>query len=1076
MSTVMKMKLPIIKTKFTPPIFRDTYVLRPKLMNKLSKGVDYPLTIVHAGAGYGKSASLSFFSKETPILSCWYSITKQEDEFLPFLIHLLHSIRSKLPEFGSSLLTFLDHNSQQSFEDSIDFICSELINELTLLEYDFLIILDDFHLLEKSKGIEKCFEIIIKFLPPQIHFVISSRTKLNWSLFTSLHVKGNILEIGREDLIFSRDEVEVLFLDYFEDDLPQKQLEMIHELTEGWIIAIKMFQQHLISNPEQSLSKINVDSVDDLFFYLAHEVFMDQSSEIKNFLLLTSTFDQFSSSICEDVLGIRNADKMIEKLLTKNLFLISIGEKQYRYHALFKDFLENQLKKDKVKYEKTHRAIANFYLNSKNYENAVDHYLIIEDYEVLAALLIEVGQSMLDKGKLEFLLNVLLQIPENIIERHYPLYLISAEIYRYQCKYESAIATYQKLENLSRKFQNPFVEGLSVEGQAKVYLDTIQPRVAQDLLRNSIRIYEDSKFDIPDDKKMELYSLMAENLVNLGNLEQAEEWIDRIKRINQEYENVELESRFHLRAGKLQEAEDLLLRNRSKVEPSLSKSHRETDLLLSLIYSFTGEGEKARKFADSGLEHGLNRKSPFVEACGWIRKGHALQMETAYNKQQIINTYETALRMMEELNISRGKAEPLMGLCLFYGKNYDYRFALFYGEKALMETERVEDHWLSSLIRLSIGIAAFLNEKVEDARMRFQDCLVSFRECNSQFGYMVTHFWMCLLRMQEGDENEVEKSLAALLPIVKSLNYQFFFMRKTLFGPNDLQVVLPLLLFAKNKKIESDFVVELLKSLGVKEDLSYHPGYTLTIKTFGDFEVWLGDQKLDEKAWKRDRAKELLQLLITYKNGLSRSDILSLIWGESGEESGGNEFKVALNALNNAIEPNRKARSKAYFITRINSRYLLNPHAAIHLDRDQFEKMIGAGLVESDQDLALETLKSALRLYTGDFLIERRDDRWSASERDRMRILFLRGAEKVAQLHLSKEEFDPTIRYCDEILAIDPCWEEAYRLLIYCYFRKNNRPYALRLYEKCCEILEKEMCVKPLESTTSMYQMVLDAK
>lgn len=363
MSTVMKMKLPIIKTKFIPPVFRDTYVLRPKLMSKLSKAVDYPLTIVHAGAGYGKSTSLSFFSKETPILSCWYSITKQEDEFFPFLIYLLYSIRSKVPQFGSSLLTHLEHNNQQALDDTIEFICTELINELALIENDFLIILDDFHLLEKSKQTEKCFEILLRFLPPQIHFVISSRTKLNWSLFTTLHVKGNILEVGKEEFIFSKDEVEVLFLEYFEDDLPPNQLEMIHELTEGWIIAIRMFQQHLISNPEQSLSKINVDSVDDLFCYLAHEVFTDQTSEIKNFLLLTSTFDQFSSSICEDVLEIRHADKMIDELLTKNLFLTGIGEKQYRYHVLFKDFLENQLKQDKEKYEKTHRAIANFYLS-----------------------------------------------------------------------------------------------------------------------------------------------------------------------------------------------------------------------------------------------------------------------------------------------------------------------------------------------------------------------------------------------------------------------------------------------------------------------------------------------------------------------------------------------------------------------------------------------------------------------------------------------------------------------------------------------------------------------------------------
>ena len=62
---------------------------------------------------------------------------------------------------------------------------------------------------------------------------------------------------------------------------------------------------------------------------------------------------------------------------------------------------------------------------------------------------------------------------------------------------------------------------------------------------------------------------------------------------------------------------------------------------------------------------------------------------------------------MDELNVSRGKAEPLMGLSILKARQGFIREAIQFGETGLRETEKVNDGWLSGLIRIGLAIVHF---------------------------------------------------------------------------------------------------------------------------------------------------------------------------------------------------------------------------------------------------------------------------------------------------------------------------------------------------------------------------------
>ena len=106
------MKLPIIQTKLRIPAVKDEFIRRAKLTRKMKKIPEHPLTIIHSGAGFGKSTALALFMRDEKISGCWYSISSMDDDILPFLSYIIHSIRGCVPDFGQEIAALYRNNGQ----------------------------------------------------------------------------------------------------------------------------------------------------------------------------------------------------------------------------------------------------------------------------------------------------------------------------------------------------------------------------------------------------------------------------------------------------------------------------------------------------------------------------------------------------------------------------------------------------------------------------------------------------------------------------------------------------------------------------------------------------------------------------------------------------------------------------------------------------------------------------------------------------------------------------------------------------------------------------------------------------
>lgn len=251
----------------------------------------------------------------------------------------------------------------------------------------------------------------------------------------------------------------------------------------------------------------------------------------------------------------------------------------------------------------------------------------------------------------------------------------------------------------------------------------------------------------------------------------------------------------------------------------------------------------------------------------------------------------------------------------------------------------------------------------------------------------------------------------------------------------------------------------------------------LRVQTLGGFRVWCNGEEIPVTAWGREKAIHLFQFFVTMRRQfVHKEQIIDRLWPDMDIDRGDRDFKVALNALNKALEPHREPREEARFTRRYGLAYGLD-FDHVWLDADVFEQLVAAGnqaIVRAPHhpDEAIDCYSLAVKLYNGDYLPERRYEDWTSAERERLQLLALNTMTALGQLLLDRAPLE-SLRLAQRVLAVDPVWEDAYRLQMRAFATQRNRPMALKSYENCVKVLDEEFGVEPLPETTKLYEQIL---
>lgn len=405
------MSMPILATKLYIPPQRPNLVCRPRLIGQLNENLLRKLTLISAPAGFGKTTLVSEWIASGTQPAAWLSLDEVDSDSVRFLTYLVAALRTLVlsgtegvgpqgPQIGEGVLAQL----QSPQPPPTDWALTALLNEIAANEDDFILVLDDYHVLDAPE-IDEALTFLLDHLPPQMHLVITTRVDPDLPL-ARYRARGQLTEVRAADLHFTAAEAAEFLNQGMGLTLSAEEITALETRTEGWIAGLQMaalaLQGISMHGHADTASFIRSFTGSHRFVldYLAEEVLQHQPDHVRNFLLQTSILDRLSAPLCDAVTGQDDGRRTLETLERGNLFVVPLdGQRQwYRYHHLFAEVLQAHAREvQPAQVSILHLRASEWYEQNDSPADAIYHALAANDF-ARAAGLVELAWRAMDRS------------------------------------------------------------------------------------------------------------------------------------------------------------------------------------------------------------------------------------------------------------------------------------------------------------------------------------------------------------------------------------------------------------------------------------------------------------------------------------------------------------------------------------------------------------------------------------------------------------------------------------------------------------------------------------------------------
>ncbi len=379
-----------------------------KLLCAMSKIPDYPLTIVEAPMGYGKTTAVRELLSRSEVNILWQRIYEHS---LSSFWNGFCTLFSKSDEAGSQSLL----NLQFPTDSAARRTALSLLVRMQLPDHT-VIVIDDYHLAECEET-NAFLEFLIRSEILDLPIVLGTR----YTAFPSLEefkLKGYLHYIEKTAFEFSPADI----CAYYKQcgiDLQSGESEKLYAYSEGWISALYLLMLHY----KEGGSLFTTASIYKLVEKAVYEPF---SEEIKEFLLTLCIFDSFNLDQAAYMWRKDNARQLLAEVIGKNAFIYyDAAAKTYQMHNIFTNVLKDILASENRQTGLYARA-AQWYLQTGEYLTAMDYFYRCGDFEnLLRALELDQGDSFFQENK-SVLIGYMEECPPEIRSRHHLALLVYA--------------------------------------------------------------------------------------------------------------------------------------------------------------------------------------------------------------------------------------------------------------------------------------------------------------------------------------------------------------------------------------------------------------------------------------------------------------------------------------------------------------------------------------------------------------------------------------------------------------------------------------------------------------------------
>ena len=1084
-----------LRTKLLPPRPAPELLSRPRLTDRLLSNLSYPLTLVTANAGSGKTTLVADFLQTHKRQFVWYQLDHTDTDPSVFLGYLGFGIQQLIPGFGEAMFSYLQEATgelAQHPERAVDVFLNEVLEQV---EQQLILVLDDYHHLGENTAVHAVLDRLLAYLPDVLHVIIISREMPPLAL-GRLRTHSPLSNIDRSDLLFTDQETQELFRKVFDLELTPEQLAEYRERTHGWITALQLVRQvahrSVLSSREgqaevPDLVEVLRQSERDIFDYFAEEVFSDEAENVQKLLLKVGLLDRIELDACTTLYPELNCSRLLPNLVRRNVFISIASDRrgeEYRLHPLFQSFLRRRLRSEigRAGVAAEHQRCAAYFIERLSWEQAVRHLLAADDFDGAAKVIAERGSEWISSGALGSLASLADSLPQAALDAHPRSLAHRAEVARLQGEYEFAYSLLRRVVSLLHEREDNEGEADALHSLATLARREGDYNLAFAHLDRAIALS-----DANSAVRTKCGNTRGLCLVAMGEWAGAElefrAALQSAEERNDEHYIRLIAHNLGTPAGMrgdfgeaLRWLGRMLRKDRQGASGAPMPQEAVAHLNMARCYLYRGDFAACEQHLDSALERCQLFNLAAARAETFETYGNLYRERNEIDRA--IEYYERAARAYDEAGISLIRTELLEERALLSLQMGDFGAAQTQTDRLIAARPVEKDErgfFTASLTRARImtarGEYGSAHEDLARALEYFQDHNLYYYEAQASMVIALCDFHL-------GNEPEMVDRLRRAIDLAVRYDYEYWMKRQIaghpeLFSGEEALELLPLDL---REQVAATPRPPLEVTVQVSEiALAQKVVTDLTVNMLGPVEILRDPTRpLAADAWPTRRARDILCFIVSRRHHRASKDtIIDTFWGETDFDVVEKNFHPTVSHIRKALNSNQPLKQN--FLLYRDGDYQLNSEFSYCIDIEEFDQLLSEG--ENARrarrfEECIRAYESALPLYRGEFM-QGSYEPWVEEQRTYYREQYLRLLEALAGVAQSAADWPKAMQLAQLIVREDQFREDIHCLVMRAHAALGNRGAVKGHYEGLKRLLESELGVEPSSETKKLYQELI---
>ncbi len=877
----------IFNPKLLVPRRGNKIIRRERLIDILHDNVQTRIQVLSAPTGYGKTTLLTNFAQDLGAPICWYTIDATDEDPRVLLEGILASICSRFPNFGhqtnSRLLSTTDLTKDAT--QLLNTLAAEISSDIADF---FVLVLDDYHFLQNSEPARLLLNLFLERTPDNCHVIISSRTQVELPVISKTVLQNPAAIITVSQLSLTSGETKDLIAAHYGIDLSIQEADKLTQHTGGWIIGV-LSGVHSLREGKLAVQMPAI-SQEDVSRYLTSEVYDKQPPAIQSFLLASSTLDDLSPEICDQLLPSINSRKILRLLDQQNLFMQCIDEskKWYRYHQIFKDFLQTKLlEDDPAHFTNLHAMAGSLYEQNQRWNEAINHYATARKYDEAVRVIKIVGADFFKSGKWTTISKWLDMLPDALRASDPELVILDAQTLTYIGRVDEAVHILTKLIGGFSDEKDWLIKAKALSWRSAAFRLNGYFREARADISIAIHLLEQNQGppDLLGDVHRRLGNIHAEQ----GRFPSALRHLQRSLRYYSSVLDVNEIAMVHnslgityMRLGQLAKAKMHFEKTRAGCMKMKNFGILASALNnIGLIYQRMGQYDLALDTFRSGLEKARETGYRRVEAGILISMADLLRDLGLY--QEAMTAYQEGLELARQLMESSFVAYATAGIGETHRLQGENEKAEILLKEAQHQAEEQEQPYEAVLFSIPLGIIEYERGHFEKAVKILNDASQRLKNMGDRDALAKVYFHLAQASFLSRKYDRAVEWLEKSSNLADDLGYEDFLATE---GRN----AIPLIQYGAEKGIGGARFLRILEKIetikerksaglvaGVPNGLDVQTKPDIEARALTHTQVIINNRPVSDADWRSNRAKEVFFYLLTHRGGQTKEQIIATL-------------------------------------------------------------------------------------------------------------------------------------------------------------------------------------------------------